>query len=110
MSAVGPFRVANASDSGNTSNIKNANTISACCQPKLSISATPNGANTNCPNEPAAVPAPSPMPRHSDGNNLPNAESTRLNEQPDRPKPISTTAPRCRPKGAAAEHSTHRPP
>ena len=35
--------------------------VSAGCQPKLSISATPNGANTNCPNEPAAVPAPKAM-------------------------------------------------
>ena len=74
------------------SSIRPANTISADCQPKLSISATPNGANRNCPNDPAAVPAPSAMPRFSGGNSLLNAESTRLNEQPESPKPIRTPA------------------
>ena len=48
--------------------------------------ATPNGANRNCPNDPAAVPAPSATPRHSGGNSFPNADSTRLNEQPDKPE------------------------
>ena len=51
--------VDSASDSGTISSIRPANTISAVCQPKLSISATPIGANRNWPNEPAAVPAPS---------------------------------------------------
>ena len=32
--------------------------VKAAGQPKLSSIATPNGANTNCPNDPAAVPAP----------------------------------------------------
>ena len=59
--------VASASDNGITSSIRAANTVRADCQPKLSISATPKGANRNCPNEPAAVPAPSAMPRHSGG-------------------------------------------
>ena len=31
-------------------------------------------------------------PRHSGGSSLPNADSTRLNEQPDRPRPIRTPA------------------
>ena len=44
--------------------------ISAVCQPKLSIIATPNGANRNCPNDPAAVPAPSARPRHSGGSSF----------------------------------------
>ena len=62
--------VASASDSGTTSSISPANTVKAVCQPKLSSIATPNGANTNCPNDPAAVPAPSATPRHSSGINF----------------------------------------
>src|SRR5213076_958566 len=73
--------VASASDSGMISSIRPANTVSAVCQPKLSIIATPNGANRNCPNDPAAVPAPSAIPRRSGGSSLLNADSTRLNEQ-----------------------------
>ena len=103
-SATGTFDVvaggvAIASDSGTISSISNANTVSAGCQPKLSIIATPNGANKNCPNEPAAVPAPSAMPRFSGGSSLLNADSTRLNEQPDRPKPIRTPAQRSSDSG-----------
>ena len=94
--------VASASDSGTISSIRPANTINAACQPKLSIIATPNGANRNCPNEPAAVPAPSATPRRSGGNSLLNADSTRLNEQPDSPKPIRTPAPRSSDSGVAA--------
>src|SRR6185295_798834 len=105
-SAAGTFDdvaggVAMASDSGTISSISNANTVSAGCQPKLSIIATPNGANRNCPNEPAAVPAPSAMPRFSGGSSLLKAESTRLNEQPDSPKPIRTPAPRLSDIGVA---------
>ena len=92
--------VAIASDSGTIKSIRRANTVSAACQPKLSIIATPNGANRNCPNEPAAVPAPSAKPRFSGGSSLLNADSTRLNEQPDRPKPIRTPAPRSSESGA----------
>ncbi len=92
--------VAIASDSGTISSISRANTVSAACQPKLSIIATPNGANRNCPNEPAAVPTPSAKPRFSTGSSLLNADSTRLNEQPDRPKPIRTPAPRSSESGA----------
>src|SRR6202012_1155562 len=93
--------VANTSDSGTISSISPANTVSAACQPKLPISATPNGANRNWPNEPAAVPAPSAKPRRSGGNSLLNAESTRLNEQPERPKPMRTPAPRLSDSGVA---------
>src|SRR5712675_843989 len=84
--------VASASESGMISSIRPANTVSAVCQPKLSIIATPNGANRNCPNDPAAVPAPSATPRRSGGSSLLKADSTRLNEQPESPKPIKTPA------------------
>jgi len=94
--------VANASDSGTATSIRQANTVKAGCQPKLSSMATPNGANTNCPNEPAAVPAPSATPRHSGGRSFPKADSTRLNEQPDRPKPIKTPALTSSDKGVDA--------
>src|ERR1700716_2047858 len=94
--------VASASESGMINSIRPANTISAICQPKLSIIATPNGANRNCPNDPAAVPAPSASPRRSGGSNLLKADSTRLNEQPDRPKPIRTPAPTSSENGVAA--------
>jgi hypothetical protein len=94
--------VISASDSGSTSSIRKANTINACCQPTLSSRATPNGANRNCPNDPAAVPAPSATPRHCGGSNFPNADSTRLNELPDNPKPINTPALRSSDSGVAA--------
>src|SRR5437763_6424950 len=91
-----------ASDNGTINSISAANTISAVCQPKLSITATPNGANRNCPNDPAAVPAPSAKPRFSGGNSLLKADKTRLKEQPDRPKPIRTPAPISSENGVAA--------
>ncbi len=50
--------VASASAIGTMNSSRPPNTSSAFCQPTLSISATPNGANRNWPNEPAAVPAP----------------------------------------------------
>ncbi len=87
-----------------SSSIRKANTVSAACQPKLSIIATPNGANRNCPNEPAAVPAPSARPRFSGGSSLLKADSTRLNEQPDRPKPIRTPGAEIE-RTAASRHS-----
>src|SRR5262249_33111136 len=106
-SAAGTFvavagGVESARESGTISSISTAKTVNAACQPKLSISATPKGANKNCPNEPAAVPAPSARPRRSGGNNWENAERTRLNEQPDRPKPTSTPAPRSSDSGVEA--------
>src|SRR3984893_18279492 len=94
--------VASASESGMISSIKAANTVSAVCQPKLSIIATPNGANRNCPNDPAAVPPPSAIPRRSGGSSLLNADRTRLNEQPDSPKPIKTPPPTSSDNGVAA--------
>ena len=63
---------------------------SAVCQPNASIRLTPSGENRNCPNEPAAVPAPNEVERQLSGNSLPNEEMIRLNEQPDSPNPIST--------------------
>src|ERR1700742_4187103 len=101
-SVVAAGGVASASDNGTSRSISAANTISAVCQPKLPINATPNGANRNWPNDPAAVPAPSANPRHSSGNSLANADSTRLNEQPDSPKPTSTPALRSSDNGVAA--------
>src|SRR5580704_12511962 len=93
--------VTSASDNGTINIIRPANTTNAVCQPKLSIMATPNGANRNCPNDPAAVPAPSAKPRRSGGSSLEKAERTRLNEQPERPKPIRTPAPRLSDSGVA---------
>ncbi len=63
---------------------------SARCHPKPSIRPTPSGENRNWPNEPAAVPAPKASERQLSGKSLPKDEITRLNEQPDSPKPIST--------------------
>src|ERR1700730_6935161 len=93
---------ASASDSATISSIRPANTVNAVCQPKLPIIATPNGANRNCPNDPAAVPAPSAAPRRSGGSSLLNADSTRLKEQPDSPKPTRTPAPISSDIGVAA--------
>ena len=59
-------------------------------QPTLSIRLTPSGENRNCPNDPAAVPAPNEIERQLSGSSLPNDEMIRLNEQPVRPNPIST--------------------
>jgi hypothetical protein len=84
------------------SNSMPANTNSAFCHPVPSISATPNGANRNWPNEPAAVHAPTATLRQRSGISLPNAGSTRLNEQPDKPNPISAPAVRYRVLGVAA--------
>src|SRR6266849_6055820 len=69
-----------------------AKMTSVSCQPTWPMSATASGENRNCPNEPAAVPAPNASERHRSGNNLPNAASTTLNEHPERPKPSSTPA------------------
>jgi hypothetical protein len=58
------------------------------------MSATASGENTNCPNEPAAVPAPNASERHCGGISLPKAPITIVNDAPARPKPI--TAPEVR--------------
>ena len=63
---------------------------SVVCQPTLSIRLTPSGENRNCPNEPAAVPAPNEIVRQLSGSSLPNDGMMRVNEQPVSPKPIST--------------------
>ena len=72
------------------SNNRPANTSRVALQPIVSIRLTPSGENRNCPNEPAAVPAPKEVDRQLSGSSLPNDEMMRLNEQPDRPNPIST--------------------
>ena len=62
---------------------------SVCCQPNSPINATASGENRNCPNEPAAVPAPKASVRHSGGISLPKAPITTVNEEPASPKPIT---------------------
>src|SRR3954454_200943 len=91
--------VARASANGTMSSSMLPKVSSAFCQPKLSISATQTGANRNWPTDPAAVPAPIAIPRYRSGKSLPNAAITRLNEQPERPKPTSTPAVICRVNG-----------
>ena len=59
-------------------------------QPTLSIRLTPSGENRNCPNEPAAVPAPNAIERQLSGSSLANEGMMRVNEQPVSPSPIST--------------------
>ena len=86
--------VASMIDSGSTSSIRPANISSALCQENASISACASGENRNWPNEPAAVPAPKASPRQFSGTSLPSAPITIGNEQPARPKPISTPAER----------------
>ena len=71
-----------------------ANTNSAVCQENASISPCASGENRNCPNEPAAVPAPNAKARQLSGTSLPSAPITIGNEQPARPKPMITPAER----------------
>jgi hypothetical protein len=49
---------------------------------------TARGENRNCPNEPAAVPAPKAIDRHSGGISLPNAPMTMVKDAPASPKPM----------------------
>src|SRR5262245_23221492 len=56
------------------------------------VSATASGENRNCPNDPAAVPAPKASARHCGGISLPNAPITTVKEEPASPKPIMTPA------------------
>jgi len=67
---------------------------SAFCQPSKSIKKTASGENKNWPKEPAAVPRPKAVERHSAGNIFPKAASTIGKVVPERPKPISTPAER----------------
>jgi hypothetical protein len=69
-----------------------AKATSVSCQPMLSMSATASGEKTNCPNEPAAVPAPNASERHCGGISLPNAPITIVKEEPASPKPITAPA------------------
>ena len=76
--------------SGTISSSRPAKTSSVVRQPTVSIRPTASGENRNWPNEPDAVPAPKASERQLSGSSFPNDEITRLNEQPDSPKPIST--------------------
>ena len=65
---------------------------SACCQPNQSMKPTASGENRNCPNEPAAVPAPKASERICGGISLLKAAMTSVNEEPAMPRPVSTPA------------------
>ena len=67
---------------------------SVCCQPTPPINPTAIGENRNCPNEPAAVPAPNANERHCGGISLPNAPITTVNDDPASPKPSTMPAER----------------
>ena len=82
--------MATAKASGMISSSRPAKISSVVRQPNAPMRPTPSGENRNWPNEPDAVPAPKASERQLSGNSLPNDEMTRLNEQPDSPKPIST--------------------
>src|ERR1041385_8650937 len=84
------FPVEIASDSGMISTRIAAKIWSVARQPTLSIRLTPSGENRNCPNDPAAVPAPNEIERQLSGRSFPNEEMMRLNEQPVSPSPIRT--------------------
>ncbi len=56
------------------------------------MNATASGENRNCPNEPAAVPAPKASVRHCGGISRPNAPITTVKEEPASPKPTTTPA------------------
>ena len=60
----------------------------------MPTSRTATGEYRNCPNDPAAVPAPKASERQFSGKSLPNADSTMLNAQPASPKPMKTPAER----------------
>ena len=96
------LRVAMTIEIGRIGSSVKAKTTSACCQPSVSIRMLPIGGKRNWPKEPAAVPAPKAIGRHCSGRSLPKAASTRLNEQAERPKPISTPAPRWSWSGVVA--------
>ena len=67
---------------------------SAFRQPSVSIRKTASGENKNWPKEPAAVPRPKPVARHSAGKILPKAASTIGKVVPERPNPSSAPADR----------------
>ena len=82
--------VATAIANGMISSKRPAKISSVVRQPNTWIRYTPSGENRNCPNEPDAVPSPKENDRQLSGRSLPNDEMMRLNEHPERPKPIST--------------------
>ena len=93
---------ASASESGTIRSTQAPNTSSVCCQPKRSISATASGENRNCPNEPAAVPAPNANVRQVGGISLPKAPMTTVKDEPASPNPITTPAVRWSMPGVLA--------
>src|SRR5262249_3273203 len=97
------FGVASASASGRIKSMMPPKMISVFCQPVESIRKRASGENRNWPNDPAAVPAPNANERHSGGTILPSAPITRLNEQLDSAKPISTPAVRLSRMGESEE-------
>ena len=82
---------------------------SVFCQPVQSISIRASGENRNWPKDPAAVPAPKASERQLSGTSLPSAPMTRLNEQLDSAKPISTPALRSSRPGLLAWDINARP-
>ena len=65
--------------------------------------APPRGGRTeNCPNEPAAVPTPKAIDRHSGGISFPNAPITMVKEAPASPKPMIRPAVRWSIAGVSA--------
>ena len=71
-----------------------AKVTSVSCHPTAPMRDTVSGAYRNWPNEPAAAPPPKASERQRSGRSLPKADSTMLNEQPARPKPMKTPADR----------------
>jgi hypothetical protein len=86
-----------------------AKPTSVWCHPTVSMSTLAVGRNRNCPSEPAAVLAPNAMGRQLSGRSLPKTLMTRLPEQPDRPKPTSTPAPRWTSTGVVPYAMRTRP-
>ena len=93
---------ASASDSGMMKRTQAPKITSVCCQPNSPISATASGENRNCPNDPAAVPAPNANVRQAGGISLPNAPITTVNDEPASPKPMTAPAVRCSMPGVFA--------
>src|SRR5438105_3841340 len=101
--------VTSASDSGRIRSITTLKMVSAACQPRWSESTTAKGEYRNCPNEPAAVPAPKASERQLAGKSLPNPASTIVKEQPESPKPMSTPAERSSMPGVDACAIRYKP-
>ncbi len=102
LAAAAPRGDASANESGMISSTIAPKMTRVCCQPNSPMNATASGENRNCPNEPAAVPAPKASRRHSGGISLPKAPITTVNEEPASPKPITTPAVRWSIAGVSA--------